>query len=402
MMKKVTKIFLTTIVLVAGIFVSIDPVIAENQVDIYFFYDDACSHCVEENEFLDQMEMEYDFLTVNRYEVLESDYNRELFSDVKEAFSRKSTLTPFLVIGGVALAGYSEQTEIDIVNLIERYHTESHVDVVGKIIAGEEIQPEDIEFLRFSPGDYVTLPLIGAVEIDSLSLFAAAMVIGFVDGFNPCAMWILLFLITMLLNMKNKVRRWLLGLTFILTSALVYFLIMVAWLNIGLTVSAVIWVRILIAIVAFTFGCYSIFKYIQSGNKSVGCEVTDAKQQSKIRIKLDKIVHERNLFIALGGIVLLAASVNLLELACSAGLPLLYTQILAYNQLPVSLYYIYILVYIFFFLLDDVIIFSIAMITLQVSGISNRYARLSHLIGGLIMVAIGVMLAFFPQLIMLR
>ncbi len=378
-----------------------NAVSAENQVDLYFFYDDVCTHCVEENSYLDELEIRFENIVISRYDITESEQNGNLFQEVREVFDKRTVFTPFLVIGGVALIGFSEQTKVDIDNLIIRNSTEDHVDVVGKILGGQEVLPSDIEFLRFATGDYVNIPLIGAVAIDSLSLFLAALVIGFVDGFNPCAMWILLFLITMLLNMKSVARRWLLGLAFLMTSALVYFLIMVAWLNIGISIAAIVWVRMLIAMFAIVFGIFNLRNFLKSTKtQAVGCDISDESSRTKIRNRIKNIINEKNLVFALLGIMVLAASVNLLELACSAGLPLLYTQILAYNHLPGVIYYLYILVYIFFFLLDDIIIFSVAMITLQVTGISNKYAKISHLAGGIIMIAIGILLMFFPQIIM--
>lgn len=393
--------------MLAGLFAfslfRVEPVVAQNQVVIHFFYDEHCSHCIEEDQFLDELEASDPYVSVIRYDVLGSRENRELFQEVKSVFSRKSALTPFVVIGGVALAGYSEQTKSDIQEFVTRYKDEVYVDIVDKIVNGEEILDSDIEFLHFSPGDYVTIPLIGTVNIDTLSLFVAGVVIGLVDGFNPCAMWILLFLIGMLLNLKSKMRRWIYGFSFLLASAFAYFLIMVMWLNIGLCMTAVVWVRLLISLFAVGFGSYSISRFIvASRKKTIGCEIANEAKRSKIRDRLIKIVHERSLVVGLVGIIALAVSVNLLELACSAGLPLLYTEILVYNQLPTIMYYVYILVYIFFFLLDDILIFAFAMITLQITGISNKYQKLSHLIGGLIMIMIGILLLFFPEYIMLR
>ena len=100
------------------------------------------------------------------------------------------------------------------------------------------------------------------------------------------------------------------------------------------------------------------------------------------------------------GIIGLAASVNLIELACSSGLPLVYTQILALNDLSKLQYLIYILIYIFFFLIDDIIIFAIAMKTLEISGISTKYTKYSHLIGGIIMLIISLLMAFKPEWLM--
>ena len=110
--------------------------------------------------------------------------------------------------------------------------------------------------------------------------------------------------------------------------------------------------------------------------------------------KIQKIVNEKSFILALFGIMALAFSINLIELACSAGLPVLFTQILAINNLSVLEYSIYIFLYLLFFIIDDLIVFIIAMVTLKITGISNKYTKYSHLIGGIIMFIIGILMAF--------
>jgi hypothetical protein len=373
---------------------------AENPVQIHFFYDKVCVHCQLEKVELQRLETIYSFLTVQYYEITDFPENNALFGQVKAAFNNESPLTPYTVIGGVALLGYNDQVQANIEKLITRYSRTPHIDVVQKIIDGIPLLESDFGSLEFESGDFVYLPIIGGVLIDELSLFFAAVVIGIVDGFNPCAMWVLIFLITMLINSKNKKRMWLLGITFLVASAGVYFLFMVAWLNIAISIVAISWIRILIGLFALGFGSWSVSKFIKERkNKDIGCEVTTSSQKKKLMDRIKHIVTEKNGFIAFGGIILLAGSVNLIELACSAGLPLLFTQILAYNQLEMGTYYFYILIYILFFLLDDLIVFSIAMISLRVTGITTRYQKYSHLIGGIIMIFIALLLIFFPNLL---
>jgi uncharacterized membrane protein YidH (DUF202 family) len=178
-------------------------------------------------------------------------------------------------------------------------------------------------------------------------------------------------------------------------------MIMASWLNIALSVSHIIWIRIAVGIFALSFGVYNLVKYLfKKKSEPIGCTVTDEPKQKKIRDKIRSIVLERSLPLALLGIVVLGISVNLIELACSAGLPLLYTQILAYNELPMALNYGYILIYVFFFMLDDLVIFIIAILTIRLTGISKKYFSLSQVIGAIIMIAIGVLLVFFPEIIM--
>ena len=212
-------------------------------------------------------------------------------------------------------------------------------------------------------------------------------------------MWILLFLISMLLGMKNKKRMWALGITFLVSSALVYFLFLISWLNLALFLNKIIYIRAAIAMVAVIFGVYSIIRFLRS-RLDDGCEVVDTKNRKKIINSIQKIVKEKSFGLALLGIVLLAASVNIIELLCSLGLPVMFTQILAANNITGGMQFVYSLIYVFFFLIDDIIIFVIAMKTLEIKAISNKYGKYSHLIGGIIMLIIGLLMILKPEWLM--
>lgn len=198
--------------------------------------------------------------------------------------------------------------------------------------------------------------------------------------------------------MKNKKRMWTLGITFIVASAFVYFLFLSAWLNFFLILGFVFWIRIAVGLVALGAGFYSLRDY--HINKDAACKVTQGEKRKKTFDKLKDIIQEKGFLLAFVGIILLAFAVNLVELVCSAGLPAIYTQILSLNALPAWQYYLYILIYIFFFMLDDLFVFAIAMITLQAVGIQTKYIRLSRLIGGILMLIIGILLLFKPGLLM--
>ena len=113
-----------------------------------------------------------------------------------------------------------------------------------------------------------------------------------------------------------------------------------------------------------------------------------------------KFTHEKSLLLASLGVIALAVSVNVVELACSAGLPVLFTNILALNEVSTEMSSLYILIYIFFFMLDDLIVFNVAMFTLKVTGVTTKYTKYTHLIGGLIMLIIGILLILKPEWIM--
>ena len=128
--------------------------------------------------------------------------------------------------------------------------------------------------------------------------------------------------------------------------------------------------------------------------------MVDDKKRKKMFKRIKQFTHERSFILAFFGIILLAASVNIIELACSAGLPVIFTQILAMNNLSGLEYWVYILIYIFFFMIDDLIVFAIAIKTMEITGISTKYSKYSHLIGGILMLIIGILLVLKPEWLM--
>ena len=153
----------------------------------------------------------------------------------------------------------------------------------------------------------------------------------------------------------------------------------------------------IIGLVALSGGVFSIRKGFQESN---GCSIAGADKKQKIFERMKTVIHRENLLLALVGIVTLAFSVNLIELVCSAGLPAIYTQILAINNLAVWQYYAYILFYVAVFMLDDLIIFILAMKTLEVTGMTTKYSRVTRVIGGSVMIVVGILLLFKPEWIM--
>lgn len=368
---------------------------AKEEVDLYLFWGDGCPHCAHEKEFLKELQQDDKDINIHLYEVWNDEDNAELMEKVKESFEIEATSSvPFTVIGDQVFSGYSDNIALQIKQAIKKCHKEKCENQVGKIASGINIEVEEQSDLP----DIVDLPILGIVNVKDVSLPLIAVVIGFVDGFNPCAMWILIFLISMLLGMKNKGRMWALGLTFLITSALVYLLFMVAWLSVTLKISQILIVRIIIALVALIGGIINIRSFVKTNDS--GCEIVDDKKRKKVIDRIKKFTHEKSFVLAMIGVITLAFTVNLVELACSAGLPLLFTQILALNDLNSFEYMIYIFIYIFCFLLDDIVVFVIAMTTLQVTGITTKYNKYSHLIGGIIMILIGILLIFKPEWIM--
>ena len=404
-MKKALKYIL---VFVLAFICSIGSVDAreKNTVNLYLFHRNSCPHCKKMISTLNKLEKRYDNLHIYKYEIESSVANQEKLKELEVLFNIKILSVPFVAVGEKTFVGFNEtQTEQTLNDVIEYYSNHGYQDAVGEKFGIKDLPKYAIGEESSSVDEYVkekyivNVPLIGKINLQSLALPFVTIVLGLLDGFNPCAMWVLLFLITMLIGMKNRRRMWALGITFLLTSAIIYMCFMLAWLNITSYLSSITIIRYLIAIVAVIGGLVNLRSYIKS-RKEVGCTVVDDKKRKKIFARIKKFTSEKSFILSLLGVIALAVSVNFIELLCSAGIPVMYTQILSLNVTSEIEKFVYILVYILFFLFDDLIVFIIAMFTLKVSGISNKYGNFSHLIGGIILILIGILLAFNPGLLM--
>lgn len=375
----------------------------EEVIDIHLFYSITCPHCKEEKEYLSELEKSDKSIRVHLYEVTQNKENSALLDKVQKLINGETPYVPYTVIGSKYRVGFNNSTKLEIENIIKSYRKGGYVDIVSGIELGEITEENAEEYIAQSDvkvDNDVDLPVLGKVDPKKVSLPLIAVVIGLVDGFNPCAMWVLIFLISMLLGMKDKKKMWYLGSLFIATSAAVYLLFMVAWLNFVMRVTEIRWIQIVIAVVALVGALINIRSYLKERKKDAGCQVVDDKKRKKIFERIKKFTHEKSLLLASLGVIALAVSVNVVELACSAGLPVLFTNILALNEVSTEMSSLYILIYIFFFMLDDLIVFNVAMFTLKVTGVTTKYTKYTHLIGGLIMLIIGILLILKPEWIM--
>ena len=390
-MKKL-KILLFALILLLPISVK-----AKEKVNLYLFHSETCVHCQAEVKYLETLEKKYDNLKVHLYEVDRNKDNMKLMLNVKEKLGIESPNVPFTVIGNYYYIGFSDGIEKGIEELIEKYSNEQETDMVKPILENKEIPK-----LKMLNGEIKTIKVLGKeINPKDLSLPVLSIILGAIDGFNPCAMWVLIFLITMLFNMKDRKKMWFLGITFLTTSAIIYMIFMFAWLGITTTLlTKVSWFRIIIALVALIGSFINLKSFYKSIKNGSGCEVVDNKKRKSIIEKIKKITTEKSFLLATLGVILLAASVNIIELACSAGIPVLFTNVLALNNLTNFQTIIYVLIYILFFLIDDIIVFVIAMLTLNIKALSTRYTKYSHLIGGLLMLIIGLLMLLKPEWLM--
>lgn len=387
----------------------------KNLVNIYLFYSDSCPHCSAEKEMFSEIDDRYENIRIYKYEVSKNDDNLNLMLEVAKLFDTQVTGVPFTIIADKVYKGFNYDTyKSKFLGTIEYYSQHGYKDIAGEYIStytgngtmefpsyevDESIDDEDFYEYINTYGNH-TISFLGfKIDTKSLTLPIVSVLIGLVDGFNPCAMWVLLFLISMLIGMKDKRRMWTLGVAFLVTSALIYLLFMISWLNVATFLTSIGWVRLILGLVAIAGALINLYGYIKN-RKSSGCTVVNDKKRNKIFDRIRKFTSEKNFFFALLGVIVLAGSVNVVELACSAGLPVMFIEILSLNNLSMFEEIIYIGLYMLFFLMDDLMIFFIAMTTMQVTGFSTKYGKLSKLVGGILLLLIGLLLIFKPEWLM--
>ncbi len=368
-----------------------------NDVTLYFFHVTGCSNCEAEIEFLDDFIPSNENVTLNSYNIADEGAY-DLLVKAADVFDEEFAATPFTVIGGKHYVGFNASVKASIQRAVSKYSANDYVDVMAKIIADEPVLPTDID----TSSDYLfTLPFIGTIDIRNVSLLLVSLILGLVDGFNPCAMWVLVFLISMLISLQNRKRVWLLGGAFLFTTAIFYFMVLFTWIQALSFIASKTVFQIIIGSVAIIAGGYNLYRYIKSQvKKEDGCDVTDIKTKKTLVEKVRKVATASSFWFALAGVIGIAVLVNLIELACSTGLPVLFTQILALNGISGASSIIYVLLYLLFFMIDDIIVFALSVWTFKVSPISNRFTKYSHLVGGVLMVLIGILMIFFPSILM--
>ena len=402
------------------------------EVNVYVFWSTGCPHCAKEKEYLAELAKSKTNLVILDFEVSKSFSSAVLFSEIGKYLDADTRGVPFTVIGSQNFIGFgsASTTGKEFIEAIEKVESGEDYDILEEffdefekeeeqkqlekdnkesliekiknigeeeeVIEEDEVEGEQTESEKKDQD--IDLGIFGVVNTQEFSLPALTFIIALVDGFNPCAMWVLVFLISLLLGFKDKKRMWILGLTFIAASAFVYFLFMAAWLKFFLFFGFIIWIRIAVGLVALYFAYRNIKSFIE--NKDGGCEVTKDEKRINTLQKIKDITKKENLLPAMGGIILLAFAVNLIEALCSAGLPAIYTQILTMNELPTWKYYSYIVFYQLIFMLDDMAIFVIAMLTMHSVGIESKYARFSKIVGGVVMLIIGLLLIFKPEFLL--
>ena len=345
-----------------------------NKDDLLVFVQDGCPHCAHAEDFLNNISIES--VNIVYHNLKNKNSLALLFQNITRLNIPKDQLgTPIFIFNDKYIIGFGEEEKAQILDLI------SNEDFKIKEKHNEEID----------------LGILGKYNVLNTSIPVLAILMGLADGFNPCAMWVLVYLISICATLKDRKKIIFLVGSFVLSSGILYYLFMTAWLNVFLYIGYIRILALAIGLFALYFGSLSVYEYIKSGG-FIQCKLQNNETRKKSMNKIQALVLADLSWFSIFGIVSLAFVVNSIEFVCSAALPATFSFVLTQSHLSTFMYYFYILIYTIFFMLDDMIVFGLAVFAIN-KYTGTKYEKYSTLIGGIVMIIIGIFIVFFPKML---
>jgi cytochrome c biogenesis protein CcdA len=409
MFKKITvKFFVISLLLVGALVPTLTMAAPTKPVNVYLFYGEGCPHCAKEIPFLDYLAKSDVSIRVKKFEVWQNQDNAKLMSRVAASLNVQQGGVPLTIIQNQPLVGFDDAltTGQQIIAIINDARSNNYVDVVSPLmLATNQANDRPVKIVdtnnqtvnattsntgKSTESVKKITTWWGQLELSQFSLPVLTIIIGLLDSLNPCALWVLLFLLSLLMNKQDKKRVIWLGGGFIAASAITYFLFLTAWLNIYLLIGMLKWLKMGIVLFALLAGGYSLREWWRERNG--GCEIAESEKRKAIIFRLKALAQNNSLVLAFIGVFMLAAAINLVELLCSAGLPAVYVPILTAANLSKAGYYGYLLLYVFCYILDQLVIFFIMLYSQRLTAISSRITRWTPLVSGVLMLLLGLWL----------
>ena len=369
---------------------------ASPSADIEVFVRTGCPHCAKAELFLQALKREQPALRIVIHDV-QVPAALERLERLAKNQGLGTVRAPAFQVGGHLIVGYSD--EITTGQLIRGALTQAQIpqnqDATSSCVAKQSLSCVAGADGSTKTAQAFVLDFLGyRLSLDAVGLPLFTLAMGLLDGFNPCSMWVLILMISLLAPMNNRLRMFAIAGAFVAVEGIAYFIFMAAWLNLFLLIGLSRISEIVIAAIALLAGLINLKDFWFYG-RGVTLSIPDAAKPD-IYAGMRRILQAQNLTGALIGAVVLAVLVQLVELLCTSGFPALYTRILTLKQPDSISYYGYLLLYNVAYMLDDVIVLAIGVITLSQRRLQEKEGRRLKLISGLVMVGLSVYLIVAP------
>lgn len=372
-------------------------------VPVYFFWGDGCPHCERQKPYMQALAAAYPRADVQSFEVWYSEANREVLFQIAAALGFEPRAVPLTVIGDRHWIGFTEsivpEMEQALVTCLETgcpdYGPGPSRPAATATPPPPNPGPPEVEP---DAGQVLTLPLLGAVDLGRHSLAFSTALIAFVDGFNLCSLWVLSILLALVINTRSRARILLVGLTFLAVTSLVYGLFIAGLFSVFSYILYLTWIRVLVALVALTFALINIKDYFwfQAG---VSLTISDRHKPGIYQRMRAVLTSGRSPLGLIGATAVMALGIALVELPCTAGFPVIWTNLLAANNVGPAAFALLLALYLLIYLLDELLVFGAVVVTLNASRLQEKQGRVLKLVGGMVMLTLAVVLLIDPAIL---
>ncbi len=362
-------------------------------VDLYFVWSSSCPHCREAHPFIEELEDRYDWLRVRWLQVNGDDPAAvDTAIAVADSIGQTIPAVPTFLYCETIQTGYDDEAGIGA--LLDTELRSCHTSLVATHFP-DGTSPPTTAAVQEDEG--VTLPIIGRVDAGAVSLPIFTITVAGLDAFNPCAFFVLLFLLSLLVHAKSRMRMAVIGGVFVLFSGLIYFAFMTAWLNVFLITGTLRWITLAAGAVAVVIALFNIKDYFAPGT---GASLSIPESVKPGLFKRMRTLAAADRYPAiLAGTVTLAVAANSYELLCTAGLPMAFTRVLTLNDLPTSTYYGYLLFYNVIYVIPLLVIVGAFVWALGSRKLQEHEGRTLKLLSGTMMLGLGLVLLLAPDLL---
>lgn len=341
--------------------------------EVYFFWQEGCSHCASEKIFLSELQQDYPNITIKNYSVYEPEnivILKELFDEYNLSKEELKGV-PMTFVEGKYFSGFSEQIEDQIRNYIET----------------GTLQKENV----------ITLPLLGEVDLEKYSLVGLSVILGLVDGFNVCSLGALIFVLGIVLGLGSRKKILVVGSFFVLTVSFIYWLLILVWYKAFSWVANYFpYMNLAVGAISIAGGIYYLIQFFKFSKHGPTCETSKGTIITKFRDGIKDIIkHPKSALVMILAIMAFSAIVTIMEFPCSAAIPAAYTATLSTRNLSTLAYAFYTIIYIIFYMLDEIIVFLAAAISSKIWLSSAKFIIWSTFIGAMILILLGGYYIFF-------
>lgn len=389
-------------------------------VYIYLFWGEGCPHCAVAKPYFESLAEKYPEIELRTYEIYENDENRQLFFDMAANHGFEVSGVPTTLVGPYYLVGYSEELNPDIEEVVVYCIQNGCLDAGAGLVKDAPAAPSKAVEQTAAPdptstpaaqststlppptvelpkSNLLDLPFIGPVNLEQQSLALSTALIAFVDGFNPCSLWVLSMLMALVLHTGSRKKVLFIGLIFLTVTASIYALFIAGLFSVLRLVSFMGWVQFLVAAIALGFGIVNIKDYFWY-KTGVSFTISEKHKPGIFQSIRRVITSSESIWGLAGATVVMAAGVSLVEFSCTAGFPVLWTNLLVAQGVSAGSFALLLLLYLLIYQLDELVIFGTMVVTLKASRLEEKQGRILKLIGGVLMLALAVVMLINPNL----